>query len=142
MKAKILIGLPASGKTTWIKENRQDELVINCDSIRMMLQNTPNKYEAFVAQDESIVWNTFCDLIGNIWKSRKDIIIDNPNCNKKLLDQLLIRLHGLGYKEEFIVIDTQLQEIKERLKDYPHMQVVVENMNRGFLEVKNWVERG
>ena len=102
MKAKILIGLPASGKTTWIKENRQDELVINCDSIRMMLQNTPNKYEAFVAQDESIVWNTFCDLIGNIWKSRKDIIIDNPNCNKKLLDQLLIRLHGLGYKEEFI----------------------------------------
>ena len=142
MKVKILIGLPASGKTTWIKENRQDELVINCDSIRMMLQNTHNKYEAFVAQDESIVWNTFCDLIGNIWNSRKDIIIDNPNCNKRLLDQLLIRLHGLGYKEEFIVIDTQLQEIKERLKDYPHMQVVVENMNRGFLEVKNWVERG
>jgi len=142
MKVKILIGLPASGKTTWIKENRQDELVINCDSIRMMLQNTPNKYEAFVAQDESIVWNTFCDLIGNIWKSRKDIIIDNPNCNKKLLDQLLIRLHGLGYKEEFIIIDTSLQEVKDRLKDYPHMQVVVENMNRGFLEVKNWVERG
>jgi len=141
MLAKILVGLPSSGKSTWVKENRKDELVVNCDSIRMMLTNKADRYEAFDVCNEKIVWSTFIDIIHNIAMDKKDIIIDNTNCNLGNLKELVDLLVKIGYNIEYKVIDTDIGIIKERLESYPDLIPVVERISIGLEKVKEWLHQ-
>lgn len=80
----ICRGLPASGKTTWAKEwvlkNPEHRVRINQDDIRLML----GKY--WVPAREPIVVAIQQEAVIAAMNFGVDIVIDNTNLNKKVVD--------------------------------------------------------
>jgi predicted kinase len=69
-----------------------------------MLSGEDNKYKAFNQKNESIVWETFYDILSTCKIKNKDIIISNTNCNLDMLKVLIDVFRG--HKLEFVVMNT------------------------------------
>ena len=136
MRAIIMVGVMMSGKSTWVKNNRQNETVINCDNIRMELTGAKYKFDAFIPENEKTVWKIFYDKIKQASINSEDIIIDNTNCNLSKLTLLREQLFNLGYGVKMKFIDTDIEIIKKRLINYPHLIPIAERMNKNFIEVE------
>ena len=117
--SKLIItrGLPASGKSTWTKqwvlEDPEHRVRINQDDIRLML----GKY--WVPSREKLVQEIQFDAIIEALSREFDVVIDNTNLNKKVLDQFnrLIKTfedYEIEYKDFF---DTPLSVCIERDKN-------------------------
>lgn len=117
--SKLIItrGLPASGKSTWAKkwvlEDPEHRVRINQDDIRLML----GKY--WVPSREKLVQEIQFDAIIEALNREFDVVIDNTNLNKKVLDGFdrLIKTfenYEIEYKDFF---DTPLSVCIERDKN-------------------------
>lgn len=117
--SKLIIcrGLPASGKSTWAKqwvlEDPEYRVRVNQDDIRLML----GKY--WVPSREKLVQEIQFDAIIKALNREFDVVIDNTNLNKKVLDQFdhLIKTYKdykIEYKDFF---DTPLSVCIERDKN-------------------------
>lgn len=117
--SKLIIcrDLPASGKSTWAKqwvlEDPEHRVRINQDDIRLML----GKY--WVPSREKLVQEIQFDAIVEALSREFDVVIDNTNLNKKVLDQFnrLIKTfedYEIEYKDFF---DTPLSVCIERDKN-------------------------
>lgn len=116
-KLIICRGIPASGKTFWAKqwvlEDPEHRVRINQDDIRLML----GKY--WVPNRESLVQHIQKEALVEALTRGYDIVIDNTNLNKKVLDNYntLVIDHGnhaIEYKDFF---DTPLSVCIERDKN-------------------------
>ena len=116
--SKLIIcrGIPASGKTFWAKqwvlEDPEHRVRINQDDIRLML----GKY--WVPKREPLVQHIQEEALIEALTQDYDIVIDNTNLNKKVLDNyhaLVIANgnHTIEYKDFF---DTPLSVCIERDK--------------------------
>lgn len=130
--SKLIIcrGLPASGKSTWAKqwvlEDPEHRVRINQDDIRLML----GKY--WVPSREKLVQEIQFDAIVEALCRKFDVVIDNTNLNKKVLEKFdrLIKTfedYEIEYKDFF---DTPLSVCIERDKNR-ELQVT-EKVIRGF----------
>ena len=117
--SKLIIcrGLPASGKSTWAKkwvlEDPEHRVRINQDDIRLML----GKY--WVPSREKLVQEIQFDAIVEALCRKFDVVIDNTNLNKKVLEKFdrLIKTfedYEIEYKDFF---DTPLSVCIERDKN-------------------------
>lgn len=117
--SKLIItrGLPASGKSTWAKqwvlEDPEHRVRINQDDIRLML----GKY--WVPSREKLVQEIQFDAIVEALCREFDVVIDNTNLNKKVLEKFdrLIKTfedYEIEYKDFF---DTPLSVCIERDKN-------------------------
>lgn len=117
--SKLIIcrGLPASGKSTWAKqwvlEDPEHRVRINQDDIRLML----GKY--WVPSREKLVQEIQFDAVVEALSKEFDVVIDNTNLNKKVLDGFdrLIKTfedYEIEYKDFF---DTPLSVCIERDKN-------------------------
>lgn len=113
----ICRGLPASGKSTWAKqwvlEDPEHRVRINQDDIRLML----GKY--WVPSREKLVQEIQFDAIVEALCRKFDVVIDNTNLNKKVLEKFdrLIKTfedYEIEYKDFF---DTPLSICIERDKN-------------------------
>lgn len=113
----ICRGLPASGKSTWAKqwvlEDPEHRVRINQDDIRLML----GKY--WVPSREKLVQEIQFDAIVEALCRKFDVVIDNTNLNKKVLEKFdrLIKTfedYEIEYKDFF---DTPLSVCIERDKN-------------------------
>ena len=116
-KLIITRGLPASGKSTWAKKwvlkDPEHRVRINQDDIRLML----GKY--WVPSREELVQRIQKEALIEALERGYDIVIDNTNLNKKVLDfyRALVIDHGnhaIEYKDFF---DTPLSICIERDKN-------------------------
>ena len=116
-KLIICRGIPASGKTFWAKqwvlEDPEHRVRINQDDIRLML----GKY--WVPSREKLVQHIQEEALIEALLRGYDIVIDNTNLNKKVLDfyRALVIDHGnhaIEYKDFF---DTPLSVCIERDKN-------------------------
>ena len=116
-KLIICRGIPASGKTFWAKqwvlEDPEHRVRINQDDIRLML----GKY--WVPSREELVQHIQKEALIEALDRGYDIVVDNTNLNKKVLDfyRALVIDHGnhaIEYKDFF---DTPLSVCIERDKN-------------------------
>lgn len=116
-KLIICRDIPASGKTFWAKkwvlEDPEHRVRINQDDIRLML----GKY--WVPSREKLVQEIQFDAIVKALSRGFNVVIDNTNLNKKVLDQFdrLIKTYEdyeIEYKDFF---DTPLSVCIERNKN-------------------------
>lgn len=128
----ICRGLPASGKSTWAKqwvlEDPEHRVRINQDDIRLML----GKY--WVPSREKLVQEIQFDAIVEALCRKFDVVIDNTNLNKKVLEKFdrLIKTfedYEIEYKDFF---DTPLSVCIERDKNRDLQ--VTEKVIRDFFE--------
>lgn len=128
--SKLIItrGLPASGKSTWAKqwvlEDPEHRVRINQDDIRLML----GKY--WVPKREPLVQHIQEEALIEALLKGYDIVIDNTNLNKKVLDnyRALVIAHGnhaiefkisliLLYLYVLSVIKTEIYKLQKELSE-------------------------
>ena len=137
--SKLIItrGLPASGKSTWAKqwvlEDPEHRVRINQDDIRLML----GKY--WVPSREKLVQEIQFDAILKALSRGFDIVIDNTNLNKKVLDEFdrLIKTYKdyeIEYKDFF---DTPLSVCIERDKarDLQVTEKIIRNFYNNYKDI-------
>lgn len=87
----VLIGPPASGKTTWIKQNFPTTNVISRDDIVMEVYGSKNYTEAFKNVDQKEVDRILHERLVDANLQKKNVIIDMTHMASKR------RKHNLNY---------------------------------------------
>lgn len=137
--SKLIItrGIPASGKSTWAKqwvlEDPEHRVRINQDDIRLML----GKY--WVPSREKLVQEIQFDAIVESLCRKFDVVIDNTNLDKKVLEKFdrLIKTfedYEIEYKDFF---DTPLSVCIERDKnrDVQITEKVIKNFYNNYKDI-------
>ena len=136
-KLIICRGIPASGKTFWAKqwvlEDPEHRVRINQDDIRLML----GKY--WVPSREELVQHIQKEALIEALDRGYDIVVDNTNLNKKVLDfyRALVIDHGnhaIEYKDFF---DTPLSVCIERDKnrDVQVSEKIIRNFYNNYKDI-------
>jgi predicted kinase len=85
MKAKIfiLIGVPMSGKSTWVRENYPNTKVISRDDIVLEVHGSNDYNKAFNEVNQKEVNRILDERLLDASKSNEDVIIDMTNMTSK-----------------------------------------------------------
>lgn len=144
-----MVGLPMCGKTELSKRLAQygEEVIVDCDDIRMMLTKSSNKFKAFNPSLEPVVWSAFWSILKTSYKSGvRNLTIANTNCNLPLLKKMLQWFDEEGITYRFLIFNEFDQELSLNAiaKHYPEsldsMWDVVGRMYRGFCEVERYIK--
>jgi predicted kinase len=109
---KFLIGVPASGKSTWAKEyvkKNKNWVRFNRDDMRFMLKDMPicePKMEALISELQE-------NVITTALSKRLNVLIDNTNLKPEYIDAI-IKLVQHTAKIEFQIFDISLEKAIER----------------------------
>jgi predicted kinase len=130
LKVKILIGVPASGKSIWASEfalRNEKWIRVNRDDLRMMLK-TQNFCDPKV---ESLINDIQDEIILNSLAKNLNVIVDNTNLKQSRIKQI-VKLVEHKADIEFQVFDISLDKAIER--DSKREKKVGENLIRDMFK--------
>lgn len=116
LKILILIGIPASGKSTWAKEyvrKHANYVRVNRDDFRSMLKDAAmceNKIEDMIT---SLIFK----VIESALMKRLNVIVDNTNLKRKYIDEIVERFKyqaDIDYQVFDISLNKAIERDKER----------------------------
>ena len=110
-KLIMTVGVPGSGKSTWIRNNKTDEMLwVSRDKIRFDKLKEDDDYFAY--EDE--VFEQFLEEI--IWglEMGKTVFADATHLNKKARAKVLNKVAKFADEIECVWIDTELDTAIER----------------------------
>lgn len=84
----ILRGVPASGKSTWLKEHGYEHYAISSDDLRLMFQCPVYSVDGRLIISSSMdkqVWKFLFELLENKMKVGETVFVDATHCNNKSL---------------------------------------------------------
>ena len=134
----IMVGLPGSGKSTYIKEELPKNIeIINQDSIRMELgiMKTDDDKAIGNTEQEKKVRKICFDRVDKAIKERKDFVIDNTNIKAGLVQNYYNKLKKANANVKIIIIDTPKDICKKRRKSCIP-EKVINDMQLGIDKVK------
>lgn len=123
----VLMGLPGSGKDTWIKQNAQDLPMVSLDEIRRAMNVSPKDNQGKVIQSAKEAARVHL-------RAKSDFIWNATNLTK-LLRQKVIRLfRDYNAKIKLVYLETTYQELirRNQNREYPVPQKVLEKMISGL----------
>lgn len=116
LQAYIMIGAPGSGKSTWIKNHLQSNvIIISRDNIVMELANTSDYQKAWNSVDLKQVDKILQERFDNI-NGVGNFVIDMPNMSKKSRERWINKIDKSLYKIETIVFELPKEVLIERNK--------------------------
>jgi predicted kinase len=103
-----------------------------------MLSGEDDKYKAYNKDNESIVWETFYDILSTCKIKNKDVTISNTNCNLSKLKVLIDVFRG--HKLEFVVMNTSKSICISRLpSDAQHMIEIIDKFEEEMIQTVKWL---
>jgi predicted kinase len=90
---KIMVGLPRCGKSTWVQNNKTNEVVISADDLRFIVYN-----QRFWSDGESLMWSIRSMMLKYLMQQGIDIIIDETNTTKERRKPIIKLAKQFGYK--------------------------------------------
>lgn len=110
--ATLLVGLPCSGKSTYVKENNL--VSISRDEIVEQLCVGMTYSEAFKSVDQKLVDKIYQEKLDKLLESGIDFCIDKTNISPYARQNTIKYLKSYGYKIKLVVFDVPLEIIRER----------------------------
>lgn len=123
----LLRGAPASGKSTWVKENGFESYTLSTDDIRLMYQSPELKVdgsECISQKNDGKVWDTLFDMLEIRMENGELIIVDATHYKAPLINKYKDLVDKYRYRV-YVVNFTDITE-EELLK---------RNASRGFRKV-------
>ena len=131
-KCIMLVGVPASGKSTWIQEYMPMANVMSTD---IVIENVARSYsmtynEGFkdlISFAEKVMWRHITWSIA----SQVNFVIDRTNLTAKSRKKFIDKLKSYGYEFECVVFPTpEPDEWKRRLDSRPGKTIPQEALDR------------
>jgi predicted kinase len=120
MKAVLLMcGLPGSGKSTWIKENKLEPYSISRDNLRLLYYGPLyNKYglESMPYASEKLVYEEYMRIVEMRMRNNSFIVLDNTHLKVSSINSIVNLAEYYGYKVFIKVMDTSVTECLRRNK--------------------------
>lgn len=128
-KLIMMVGLPRSGKSTWIKENKTNEVVISADDIRYLVYN-----QQFWGDGEPLMWSIRGIMLRYLLQQGVDVIIDETNTTKERRKPILKLAKQYGYHVIGNVVECAPETCIERAKmnSQENLLSVIERMTNQF----------
>lgn len=145
-----MVGLPCSGKSTYIKENLKDHLKISRDDLVMYLSEKDDTYnEAFKKVDQKEVDKLLDKRIRKLAKTSENVVVDMTNLSRKSRKRFLNGSFKDRVKKAIVlmpnVLDLTNRNVKREGKTIPSevMDRMVASFypplyDEGFTEIE-WV---
>lgn len=127
----VLRGAPASGKSTWIKENELEPYTISTDGLRLMYQSpvTTAEGDRKISQNnDKEVWNLLMELLERRMENGELVVIDATHYKSSLIN----RYKDLVSKYRYRVYVVDFSNVSEE-------ELKRRNANRGFRKVPDEV---
>jgi predicted kinase len=118
LKCTVCVGIPASGKSTWAREELKRDpstVRVNRDELRIMMTNY-----VYSEENEKLVISTRNHIISSALKTGRNVIIDDTNINRRNFDDIVKLVNGLGVqcmvmeKPFFIELDEAISRNTKR----------------------------
>ena len=126
----MMIGLPRSGKTSWIRDNKEGSAVIvSADELRWLIYN-----QRFWSEGENLVWSIREIMLKALLQQGVDVIIDEANSTRKRREPIFDLAKRYGYEVEARVILTDASICAARAMEENRFELlsVIERMNKQF----------
>ena len=129
----IMVGLPRSGKSTWIKKNKKDDIVVSPDEIRKEIFG-----HQFHAPANPFIFAISGAMTSLLLKQGKDVIVDATHITHQLRFSWypVIKQYGCKTRLVFVHIeetmDKNLTKIIERNNLSPENERLPEDVLRKF----------
>jgi predicted kinase len=107
----LMVGLPRSGKSTWIQEHSQNAIVVSNDWIREEILGTHYSKNA-----NAIIWTIADAALRIILGQGKDAIYDGVNLTKETRKFYIDLARQYGAKIKIVLVITPLEICMERNK--------------------------
>jgi predicted kinase len=107
----LMVGLPRSGKSTWIKDNAKNEIVVSNDWIREEILGTHYSKNA-----NAIIWTIADATLRIVLGQGKDAIYDGVNLTKETRKFYIDLARQYGAKIKIVLVITPLEICMERNK--------------------------
>ena len=127
----VLRGAPASGKSTWIKENELEPYTISTDGLRLMYQSPVTTVEGdrkISQNNDKEVWNLLMELLERRMENGELVVIDATHYKSSLIN----RYKDLVSKYRYRVYVVDFSNVSEE-------ELKRRNATRGFRKVPDEV---
>jgi predicted kinase len=131
----MLIGPPASGKSTWVEENKYDHHIISRDAIVMKQGGDVTYTEAWATVDHDKVNKIHNAAIRQLIKDKNSFIVDETCMSRKSRRKILCHV-GKKYWKKAVVFATGYDEIMRRREAREGKEIpgyVMKNMIGSFV---------
>ena len=106
----LMCGLPRSGKTTWIKNNNKEGVIIlSADTLRHLIYN-----QDFWKDGENLVWAIRDIMLKAVLEQGADVIIDETNTMVSRRKPIIALAKKYGYTINCYAIDTDAENCIQR----------------------------
>jgi predicted kinase len=107
----IMVGLPRSGKSVWVKEHKGDAVVVSPDWIR---ENILGETYSYSNSANAIVWSIMDATLRIVLGQGKDAILDGVNLTRETRSYYVAIARRHGAKVRMMMINTPLKTCLER----------------------------
>lgn len=125
----LMCGLPRSGKSTWVKENKTNEVVVSADEFRFLVYN-----QRFWSGGEPLMWSIREMFLKMLMKQGIDIIVDETNTTKDRRAPIISLAKEYGYTIQCQVIQTNREVCMDRALEngQDNLVPIIDRMSKQF----------
>lgn len=131
-KLYVMVALPRSGKSTYVKENFPEVTKVSADQLRLLIHG-----KRHLPEKEGEVWAFRKIMLEALFQQGVDIVIDETNTTRKRRKVLLQLAQQYQYEAIAIVVKTDKEVCKQRaiLTNQEDLLPVIEEMALHYQKV-------
>ena len=133
----ILHGIPASGKSTWVKKNELEQFTVSSDALRLLyagIEYDLEGHQRISQKADKKVWNELYSIVENRMKDGQLTVVDATHISEKSISEYKKLAKKYNYRITIVRFNVSLEEALKRNSEREEYKQVPEKVIRDMYE--------